>query len=103
MEMHKQRFIKIHPADNVLVAVSLLHAGEKLTVDGETLIISDEIPNGHKVAGRPIRQGEKIIKYGIPIGSSTREIEAGMHVHTHNIQSDYLPTYTLDKEHSYVK
>lgn len=103
MEVHKQKLIKIHPSDNVLVAIDNLQAGQELIVDGETVIISGEIPIGHKAAGRLIRKGEKIIKYGVPIGSSTQEIAAGAHVHTHNVQSDYLPTYTLDKEHSYVK
>jgi altronate dehydratase len=100
---NKTSFIKIHPADNVLVAVSALHPGESLAVDGETLVIADNIPIGHKLAGTVIRAGDKIIKYGVPIGSSTADIAAGRHVHTHNMRSDYLPTYTLDKEHSYVK
>jgi hypothetical protein len=51
---------------------------------------------GHKVALVPIAAGEKVCKYGAPIGSATRQIRPGEHVHTHNLASDYLPTYTLD-------
>ena len=32
----------------------------------------------------------------MPIGSATRDIEPGEHVHLHNMKSDYLPTYTLE-------
>ena len=50
----------------------------------------------HKVARFPIFSGDKIIKYGAPIGVATADIAAGAHVHVHNIRSDYTPTYTLD-------
>jgi hypothetical protein len=45
------------------------------------------------VAARDISAGEKIFKYGAPIGSATRDICAGSTVHVHNMKSDYLPTY----------
>ncbi|HRJ73596.1 MAG TPA: SAF domain-containing protein [Terrimicrobiaceae bacterium] len=45
---------------------------------------------------RDIRTGEKILKYGVPIGSATCDIAFGEHVHLHNMKSDYLPTYTLE-------
>jgi hypothetical protein len=35
-------------------------------------------------------------KYGVPIGSVTKPIAAGEHVHVHNLASNYTPTYTLD-------
>jgi hypothetical protein len=37
-----------------------------------------------------IAQGEKVLKYGLPIGSATRDIEAGEHVHVQNLKSDYI-------------
>jgi altronate dehydratase len=103
MENSTPPFIKIHPADNVLVAVVALHSGEQVTLEGNRIVIADDIPLGHKFAGVVIKRGEKIIKYGVPIGSATADIREGQHVHTHNMKSDYLPTYTITKEHSYVK
>jgi len=44
------------------------------------------------VAIRPIGPGEKVLKYGCPIGSATEPIQPGQHVHTHNLRSDYLPS-----------
>jgi hypothetical protein len=43
-----------------------------------------------------------VIKYGVSIGSATRDIELGELVHLHNMKSDYLPTYTLEKEDSHA-
>jgi hypothetical protein len=50
----------------------------------------DAIPQGHKMALRPIAAGDKILKFGVPVGSATTLIEAGGHVHMHNVKSDYL-------------
>jgi len=38
----------------------------------------------------------------VPIGSATRAIKAGEHVHLHNMKSDYIPTYTLEDEHRFI-
>jgi hypothetical protein len=53
---------------------------------------------GHKVASCAIPLGKQVIKFGIPIGSATEDIDLGDHVHLHNLKSDYIPTYTLDHE-----
>jgi altronate dehydratase small subunit len=50
-----------------------------------------------------IPTGEKILEYGAPIGSATCDIRPGDYVHTHNLQSDYLPTYTLDGSNPYLR
>jgi hypothetical protein len=39
----------------------------------------------------------------VPIGSAKEEVAAGAHIHLHNLKSDYLETYTLDKDRTYVK
>ena len=54
------------------------------------LTLRDDIAFGHKVAVRSIDEGEKVLKYGLPIVIATRNIEAGEHVHVHNLKSDYV-------------
>lgn len=49
--------------------------------------LKDPIPYGHKVAIRPIAEGEHIIKYGEVIGGASRAIAPGEHVHVHNMES----------------
>ncbi len=53
----------------------------------EAFQAKDQIPLGHKVALRNIEEGEDIIEYGRVIGRALTRIEAGSHVHTHNIKS----------------
>lgn len=66
-------------------------------INGVTIAVGNSIPLGFKVAARDIAPGEKILKYGAPIGSAKQAIRAGEIVHLHNMQSDYLPTYDREK------
>lgn len=60
------------------------------------MVIATDLPLGHKLARRNIAQGEKVVKYGAPVGSATAPIRAGEHVHVHNVKSDYTPSYHLE-------
>lgn len=96
------RLIHLHPTDNVVTAATALHAGAPIVIDGVSITPTALIALGFKVAMRDIATGEKILKWGVPIGSATAPIAAGSIVHLHNMQSDYLPTFTLDGERRYV-
>jgi len=90
------RLLRLAPEDNVAVATTTIDAGETILIDGRPVRLAERIPTGHKLAIRPIAPGEQVVKYGAPIGSATQAIEPGQYVHTHNVKSDYLPTYTRD-------
>lgn len=79
-----------------MVVTRRVDAGTTIEVDGQILEVTTPLGLGHKLAFRSIAAGDKILKYGASIGSATRDIAAGEHVHLHNMKSDYLPTYTLD-------
>lgn len=85
--------LRLHPADNVLVALRSIPAGARLRMTGAWLTVEEAVSLGHKVAAQEIPAGGKIIKYGVPIGSATVTIRAGQHVHLHNLRSDYLKTH----------
>jgi altronate dehydratase len=79
--------------DNVGTAIRDIAPGALLTLRGQRVVTTTAVPLGHKIALQPIPQGTKIMKYNAPIGSATRDIAAGEHVHTHNMKSDYLPSF----------
>ena len=83
------------PGDNVAVALRRLGAGETVLLNGARLTLERDVAVGHKFAARAIAAGDSIVKYNCPIGRATRAIAAGAYVHTHNVESAYLPTYTL--------
>ena len=90
--------LRIADEDNVFVLMRPLSAGERLQLCGRTVVCETQLGLGHKIAARDIAAGEKIVKYGAPIGSAVRDIALGEHVHLHNIESDYIPTYTLERD-----
>jgi altronate dehydratase small subunit len=90
--------IQLSPLDNVAVLTRRLPAGTPVTLTTGTVVLDRDLGLGHKIACRPIAAGEKILKYGVAIGSATHPIAPGAHVHLHNMQSDYLPTYTLETD-----
>lgn len=96
-----EKSICIHPLDNVAVALTDLHAGE--TVAGITL--REDVPAGHKVALAPLHPGDKVIKYGCPIGHATVEVAPGSWLHTHNVRTDLSDTltYTYTPTHPHLE
>ena len=82
-----KRILKINAADNVAVILADdAAAGERMTLgDGTDLTLLQPVTRGHKVALRPIAEGEEVVKYGYPIGHATRPIAAGEWIHSHNL------------------
>lgn len=88
------QLILLHPDDNVLICVSQILEGDALTISGGTIPAREGITVGHKVARAPLAPGDKVIKYGAPIGSMTAAASAGEWVHMHNMKSDYIASHT---------
>jgi hypothetical protein len=91
------------PGDNIAVAASELPAGTAREIAGTRVVLERKVEVGHKFAVKAIAKGERVIKYGAPIGVATRDIGPGEYVHLHNVTSDYIPTYTLDAGHEFLK
>jgi len=76
--------IRIHPADNVVIARRQLLGGTVLDSEG-ALVVTGLVPPGHKVATQAIAAGEAVRRYDQVIGHATQAIAPGQHVHTHNL------------------
>lgn len=96
--------IRLHPADNVVVARVDVAIG--MEVPSEGFFSRSQVPAGHKLAARAIAAGEAILKYNVCIGFAATDIAAGSYVHSHNTEfrdfdrdyaftRDYRPTPTL--------
>ena len=75
--------IRLNAADNVIIALKDLAGGA--IVPGLDVPLAEAIARGHKIATRPIAQGEKVLRYGQTIGIATLAIAPGDHVHVHNL------------------
>lgn len=96
IEPTDRRLLLLAEQDNVVVACANLQAGDVVRIDAEDVKLSVDAPVGFKIARRDLGPGEKVLKYGAEIGSTTAAIKRGDVVHLHNMKSDYLPTYVHD-------
>lgn len=83
-----QSFIKIHPLDNVAVALCDLQQHQVLELDDRQVTLQQPVARGHKIAIQPIASGQDIIKYGLPIGHALVDIVAGEYIHSQNIKTN---------------
>lgn len=79
----KAKTIRLHPDDDVVIALEPLAAGSR--IETEDLTVRETIPAGHKIAVRKIPKQGAIRRYNQVIGLASLPIEAGQHVHVHNV------------------
>lgn len=80
--------VLLHPDDDVVIARVPLSRGVILRLppgDGRLLEVAQRVQSGHKLAIRDIAQGQPLRRYGSIIGFATQPIQAGAHVHSHNL------------------
>ncbi len=83
-----KQFLKINPADNVVVALQPLKKGDTIEVDGTAITLVTDVPAGHKVALKDLAEGENIIKYGFPIGHARHAIAQGAFLDHNDIKTN---------------
>lgn len=100
--MQTYTVLKVHPEDSVAVAIRPLSKGEVVEVAGLQIPVATDIPAGHKFALKALAKGEKVIKYGAPIGYAVTDIACGEHVHAANIKTTLSESaeYVYDKAQS---
>lgn len=79
--------LKLHADDNTGVAMRAVSAGDELADFG--IVARGDIAAGHKVALAAIPKDDIVRKFGQVIGFATVDIDAGSHVHTHNVRAEY--------------
>ena len=93
--MDDPRLLLLSEKDNVLIVCRRIEAGETILMGGASYVVDKTVALGHKLARCPIAPGDKVVKYGVPIGSATEAIAPGEHVHVHNLKSDYTKTHVI--------
>jgi len=82
----KQRLAKVHPDDNVLVALTNLSKGETVQFNGEEYILQDDIPAKHKFVTANLAKGDSVIMYGVLVGKAQSDIAKGGIISTANLK-----------------
>jgi altronate hydrolase len=87
----KQVVLKIHPKDNVLVALKNLAKGETISFEGEECILHDAIGAKHKFFTHDVNQGDEVIMYGVLVGKAQNFIPRGGLMTTSNVKHAAQP------------
>lgn len=77
--------LRVHPADDLIVALHDLKAGEPVSLEGSLWTLREAIPAKHKFAARDFAAGDVATMYGVTVGRATCPIPAGARVHTDNL------------------
>ena len=85
-------FLKINPADSVVVCLVEKKKGEIISIDGQEIVLNQDTPAGHKVLIKDVQDGEDIIKYGYPIGHARQTMKAGDWVNENNLKTNLSGT-----------
>lgn len=101
--MTMQDVIKIHPTDNVVVALREIADGETIEVEQQKITVHGDIPRGHKIALVDLPQSAQVIKYGLPIGHTKSPVKVGQHIHAHNIKTNLSDLNEYEYHPDFVK
>ena len=84
----QKKLIKVHPTDNVAVALVNLTAGEVIDFEGESVAIESDVKMKHKIAMTSLNIGDRIIMYGVLVGKASARIEKGGLLSTSNVKHE---------------
>ena len=82
------KFLKINSADNVAVALEDLQSGQSFLIDDRDVVLSTDIPRGHKFALIDFSVNDNVVKYGYPIGHAIMPVKAGNLVNEKTIKTN---------------
>jgi altronate hydrolase len=89
--------LRVHPEDNVAVALKDLDKGDRLNVDGNEVVLREIVAGKHKFALNNLESGSEILMYGIMVGKAARKIQKGERISTENTTHDSRSYGIVDK------
>src|SRR5688572_1936820 len=82
----KQKVLKIHPRDNVIVALANLSKSETVLYNGSGYVLQNDIPAKHKFFVKDMKAGDEVIMYNVLVGKAQKDIPAGGIMTTANVK-----------------
>ncbi len=82
----QKKLIKVHPSDNVIVALTDIEQGEQIVFEGTLVTTTTDVKAKHKIAENELKEGDSIFMYGVLIGKATKAIQKGEVLTTTNVK-----------------
>ena len=93
-----KKILKVHPSDNIIVALQNIHAGNVVALDDKKYTLAEEIPIKHKFAAKNFQEGDAIIMYGVKIGTAIQPIREGQRIMVENTRHS-TEKYQITPQH----
>ncbi|HXB10307.1 MAG TPA: altronate dehydratase family protein [Puia sp.] len=97
--MNVQTILKVHPADNVLVALVNLPKDTKVSYEGQEYTIQENVKAKHKFATIDLEPGDAITMYGVLVGKAQQPIKKGALISTANVKHA-ASDFSIGKRHT---
>ena len=94
--MKQASYIRINPADSVVVALRAMKKDEVVEVGNIVVKLKEDVPAGHKILLKDTPAGKDILKYGYPIGHAAIDLEAGQWVNENNLKTNLKGTLSYE-------
>ena len=94
--MKQASYIRINPADSVVVALHAMKKDEVVEVGNIVVKLKEDVPAGHKILLKDTPAGDDILKYGYPIGHAAIDLEAGQWVNENNLKTNLKGTLSYE-------
>ena len=101
-ELTKQQVLKVHPSDNVIVALTDLKKGDLVVYENESYVIVENIPQKHKFATTDLAPGDSVIMYGVLVGKMMKPVLKGGLISTQNLKHAASAYYGKNKEYTWT-
>jgi len=90
----KSKLIKVHNDDNVAIALVDVWQGDKISFEGEEVIVLSDTQAKHKITMIDLQKDDKIFMYGVLVGKATEEIKRGDKLTTENVKHEANSTFS---------
>ncbi len=94
--------LKLHPNDNVLIALRDLRKGERVNFSSQSFVLTMDVSGKHKFAAEDLAPGAAVLMYGVLVGKATEPIQKGSLLTTRNIRHDALSFHEKSTQYDWT-
>ena len=100
--MTQSEVLKLHPNDNVLIALRDLRKGERIDFSDQSFALTTDVPQKHKFATEDLTSGAAVLMYGVLVGKAIEPIQKGSVLNTRNIRHDALSFHEKSAQYDWT-
>ncbi|UPQ80884.1 altronate dehydratase family protein [Flavobacterium azooxidireducens] len=82
----QKKLIKVHPDDNIIVALVDIEQGETIAFEAKEITTTTAVKAKHKIAEFDFSTGDSIFMYGVLVGKASQNIQKGEVLTTSNVK-----------------